>query len=148
MEKLTNLLNDKVQLTLKIIGTIIWVCAFFICFMPNWGGYSEYPYDSGIHRYHRVNFFDASVWIFGIIVIICSVVAVIVIWTKLYTILLASSAIQTLIVIMAYVSLENRPYHGGVYELGIAHLIMVILGLIISILFFIYSRNSEESVND
>lgn len=131
-------LQQQIKLTCKIVDTILWICIAVACFLPDWGGHKL------AGHYQVVSFFDASAWLFGVIVVICSIIAIIVLWTKLYKVMLAVSCVQTLLLIISYVGFES---HGSVYELGLAHLIMVITALIIAVLlscnFFKFIREKD-----
>lgn len=139
MKKLTLNLSPQLVIALKVIATILFVCSGVICYLPRWGGFYMGIYPDGYYK--RVNFFDSCAWIFGVICVICSVLAIIFLWTKLRKTELFISAIQMLLIVVNCIWFST---YGSVYELGIIHFVSVAVSFGISVVLFLSSRNLER----
>lgn len=138
-EKLSFTLNPQIIIALKVIATILFACSGVICFLPKWGGFSSGTYPNSVYR--RVNFFDSCAWIFGVFFVICSVLAIIFLWTRLHKPQLFISAIQMLLIVINCIWFST---YGSIYELGIIHFISVAVSFGISVMLFLSNQNAKK----
>ena len=139
MKKLSINLNPQLEIALKVIATILFVCSGVICFLPNWGGFYTGIRPDGYYK--RVNFFDSCAWIFGVICVICSVLAISFLWTKLRKTQLFISAVQMLLIVVNCIWFST---YGSVYELGDIHLVSVAVSFGISVVLFLSNHNIKK----
>lgn len=129
--------------TLRVISTLLLIAILVMCFLPNWGGYSEGHYFEANHRYVRVSFFrvwDMYAWLIGFCTVISIIFAVVVLWTKMYKTMIGLTCFDALSTMFAYIILENR---GSVFELGLIHLIASFIVAVISVILYIDRVNSK-----
>ena len=133
-------LKSNVITTIKILETIFLLLMAVFSILPKWGAYyigNWYDEDS---IYVKTSFINYSTFL-GVLVIICSVVALITIWTKIYVISLSGSIIQFISVL--YVVIRTEMSGSGAYETGTAHFIISILSVNAITCLFIDSKNKK-----
>ncbi len=127
-------LSKNAIIAIKVIQTMLLVCIAIMCFPKKWGAFDM------AGRWTYINFFDAHVWAFGLIVVICSVVAIVLLWTKLYNIMTILTVLQAGIILFSFISLHS---YGAAYELAIFHLIASILAVAISVILYLQNQNPK-----
>lgn len=142
-------LNPQVKLTCKIIATLLWVCIVIMCYLPSWGGYNNgYDIFDVRHHYFEGNMFDVSGSVSSAhlilcwVIIICSAIALITVWTQVKTGLLAASVLQTVLMTANYFIVDNR-FGSQIYELGLIQLIITFAALALAVLLSVQERGSK-----